>query len=365
MGQATNFQHLQKLMLEAIFDETALQPALREFARLCGAPISQLMVAQRNRTLIRSSFSIELDADIGPTEAMYQDINPRVIATPFMVQGKATRDKDFISYDRIHKDQTYQELILPAGLGHFSGVPVIHNSEMTAGIALHRRITDAAFNDEEARLHEMASAVCAPVLEFASLIESQNVRSTVDLFGKTKAVAILDYSGRIRDNNQMFERMLKAVAARIDRTRKLVLESEADRKALRSGLGNHLGIVGGAFVLTSKARSEKWLCRLYPKPAFTVVGPEAGHALLVAEQIDRPLVLNIDLIQQVFDFTPTEGVIANALFQGKSVRDISVDRDISVETVRSHIKSILQKTETNRQAELVAKLARFVDHSGA
>ena len=365
MGQEADFQNLQKLFLEAIFDDSALQPALQAFAELCGAPVSQLMVAQRNRTLMRSSFSIDLDADIGPTEALYQDINPRVLATPFMIQGKATRDKDFISYDRIHSDQTYQELILPAGLGHFSGVPGIHNSEMTAGIALHRRISEDAFNDDEAHRHEIASAVCAPVLEFASLIERRNVRSTVDLFGINKAVAILDYQGRIQDNNALFEQMIQAVSASIDRSRKLILQSESDRKALRRAIGTHMGIVGGAFALTSTKRQEKWLCRVFPKPAFTLAGPEAGHALLVCERIDQPLFLDQDLIQQIFDLTPTESIVANLIFLGKSVSTIAADRDVSIETVRSHIKSILQKTETNRQAELVAKLARFVEHSGA
>lgn len=365
VGQASDFQHLQKLMLDAVFDEMALRPALQEFARLCGASVSQLMVAQRNRTLLRSTFSIDLDEDIGPTEALYQDINPRVLATPQMAQGKATRDKDFISYDRIHKDQTYQELILPAGLGHFSGVPVIHDSEMTAGIALHRRMSEDAFSDDEALTHEIASAVCAPVLQFASQIEMQNVRSTVDLFGKNKAVAILDYSGRVLERNERFEQMIKTVAARIDRSGKLILKSAPDRVALRRALGTHVGIVGGAFVVKSGTRHDTWMCRVFPKPAFTIAGPESGHALLVCEQIDRPLILDALLIQQVFDFTPTENVIAILVFQGKSLRSIAADRDISIETVRSHLKSILQKTETNRQAELVAKLARFVDHSGA
>lgn len=365
MEQDSQFQNLQKLLLEAVFDQSALQVALRTFAQLCNAPLSQLMVAQRNRTLLKSTFSKDLDADIGPTEALYQDINPRVLATPYMQKGKSTRDKDFITHDRIHKDQTYQELILPAGLGHFSGVPVIHTAHMTAGIALHRRMSEDPFNDEEARLHEAASAACAPVLELASLIEINSVRSTVDLFGKGKSVAILDYVSRVLDQNDLFEHFLKSVSARVDRGRKLILRSQFEQSKLDRALGTHVGIVGGAFALRSKTVSEKWLCRLFPKPAFTFAGPETGHAILVCEQIDRPLVLDLKLVQEIFGLTLTEGKIANFVFQGKTARDIAAARDVSIETVRSHIKSILQKTETNRQAELVAKLARFTDHSGA
>ena len=365
MGQTTRLQHLQALLLEAVFDESALVPALQTFAEICNAPMSQLMVAQRNRTLLRSTFSRELEKDIGPTEALYQDINPRVLATPFMPKGKATRDKDFISYDQIHNNQTYQELILPAGLGHFSGVPVIHNDDMTAGIALHRHIAEDAFSDDEARLHEAASAVCAPVLDLASRIESEHVRATVDLFGEDKAVAILDYRARVRDQNDRFERLLKSVAATIAPNRKLILKSEAQRVALHRALGTHLGIIGGAFMLNGTDMRARWLCRVYPKPAFTLLGPEPGHAILVAERVDQPLVLSEMLVQQVFGLTPAESAIASLVFQGKSVREIAAIRDISIETVRSHMKRILQKTESNRQAELVAKLARFTQSSGA
>lgn len=365
MGQETQFQDLQKSMLEAVFDQTALQLALQKFAHFCGAPLSQLMVAQRNRTLLRSTFSEDLMVDLAPIEALYQDINPRVLATPSMNEGKSTRDKDFISYDQIHKDQTYQDLILPAGLGHFSGVPVIHTEQMTAGIALHRPISGDPFNDGEARRHEAASAACAPVLQMASLIESHSVRSTVELFGAGKAVAILDYRGGVLEQNDQFDQFLKSVSARIDRGRKLILRSHRAQNLLATALGNHVGIVGGGFALNSDKHADKWLCRLFPKPAFTLAGPEAGHAILVCEQINKPLLLDVKLIQEVFGLTLTEGKVAALVFQGHSTREIARARDVSLETVRSHIKSVLQKTETNRQAELVAKLARFTVHSGA
>ena len=362
-GHITDFKGLQKRLLEAVFDETALQLVLQEFADLCDAPFSQLMIAHRNRTLLRSTFNVELDIDIGPTEALYQDINPRVRATPFMKKGQSTRDKDFISHDGIQSDQTYQELILPAGLGHFSGVPVIHNNNMTAGIALHRRIMDDPFSDKESHLHEAASAACAPVLELASMIEHHSVRSTLDLFGADKTVAILDFKGRVLDQNQNFDRFLKSAAAHIDSDRKLIFKSPRDQTALKVALGSHIGVVGGAIALKNMTSNVAWVCRILPKPAFTIAGPEAGHALLVCDRIDTPLRLDRTLVQQVFELTQKETETAEFVFRGLSLKSIAEARKVSLETVRSHVKSLMQKTETNRQAELVAKLARFAHHS--
>ena len=363
--QDTEFQHLQRQLLEAVFDETALIAALQTFAELCDAPFSQLMFAHRNRTLLRSTFSDELDVDLGPTEALYQDINPRVLATPFMQKGKSTRDKDFITYDAIHKDQTYQELILPAGLGHFSGVPVIQTDSTIAGIALHRRISDEAFTDEEARKHEFASAVCAPVLEMAALVEAHNVRSTLDIFGPDKAVAILDYKGYLLDQNHNFNQLMRSLRAPADKHKKLILPTKRERQALKAALGTHMGVVGGAFSLSNSASHARWACRVFPKPAFTISGPEAGHALLVCERLDRPILLDQKLTQEVYGLTRTEAEIANAMFSGMNPREIAETRRVSIETVRSHIENLLQKTESSRQVELVVKLSRLTDQSGA
>lgn len=363
--QDLEFQHLQKQLLEAVFDESALLTALQTFAELCDATYSQLMFAHRNRTLLRSTFSAELDVDLGPTEALYQDINPRVLATPFMRKGISTRDKDFISYDAIGKDQTYQELILPAGLGHFSGVPVIQTDTTIAGIALHRRISDDAFSDEDARKHEMASAACAPVLEMASMVEAHNVRSTLDIFGPDKAVAILDYKGFLLDQNRRFDQLMRAIRAPADKYKKLILPTKHERQALKAALGSHAGVVGGAFSLLASAPKTRWVCRVFPKPAFTISGPEAGHALIVCERLDQPTRLDRGLTQEVYGLTPTESEVANAILAGQTAREIAETRRVSLETVRSHIKNLLQKTESSRQVELVAKLSRLTDQSGA
>lgn len=361
--QNKDLVELQHLLLEAVFDEDALDTALKKFADFCGAPISQLMVAQRNRTLLRSVFSKELENDIAETEALYQDINPRVLATPTMPQGKVTRDQDFISYEDISADQTYQELILPAGLGHFSAVPLIHDTEMTAGIALHRRFSDAPFSDEEARLHEIAASVCEPVLRLAALIEKRNVRNSIDLIADDKAVAILDQTGRVLAHNEAFETLIALGAARILRERGLQLSSKSAQTRLVRALGSHTGIVGGTLAIRSRNNQHQWLCRVTPKPAFTLVGPEAGHALLVCEPVDAPPRLDVGLIRDFYSLTRAEAEIAALIFQGLAAKEIAAARNVSPETVRSHIKNLLNKTECNRQVELVAKLARFTQHA--
>lgn len=59
-----------------------------------------------------------------------------------------------------------------------------------------------------------------------------------------------------------------------------------------------------------------------------------------------------------FGLTPAELQVAALLAQGKTLLQIAADLGISRATVAFHLRHIFQKTDTNRQAELVARLLR-------
>lgn len=59
------------------------------------------------------------------------------------------------------------------------------------------------------------------------------------------------------------------------------------------------------------------------------------------------------LLKEAFKLTTAESAIVRALVEGKSCKKISVDRNRSIDTVRAQLKSILAKTETRSQTELI------------
>ena len=68
----------------------------------------------------------------------------------------------------------------------------------------------------------------------------------------------------------------------------------------------------------------------------------------------------VDRLRDLFGLTRTEGLVAAALGQGHSIEDIASGMNVSLATVRTHLKRLLAKTGTHRQAEAVALLARSV-----
>jgi pimeloyl-ACP methyl ester carboxylesterase/DNA-binding CsgD family transcriptional regulator len=59
------------------------------------------------------------------------------------------------------------------------------------------------------------------------------------------------------------------------------------------------------------------------------------------------------LLKEAFKLTLAEVEIVRNLVEGKSLKEISTDRDRSFDTVRGQVKSILSKTETRSQTELI------------
>ena len=64
-------------------------------------------------------------------------------------------------------------------------------------------------------------------------------------------------------------------------------------------------------------------------------------------------------LQGLFGLTPAEAAIGSMLADGKSIDDIAI-RQITLNTARVHVKSIFAKTDTARQAQLVALILRSV-----
>ncbi|PKB20254.1 helix-turn-helix transcriptional regulator [Janthinobacterium sp. 64] len=61
-------------------------------------------------------------------------------------------------------------------------------------------------------------------------------------------------------------------------------------------------------------------------------------------------------MQQLFDLTQAEALVAQALAQGTAIDRIAADTGVSINTVRTHLHHIYDKTGTARQGELIAKI---------
>jgi len=113
-------------------------------------------------------------------------------------------------------------------------------------------------------------------------------------------------------------------------------------------------------VITLRLRSK-----ITGSPVIVRIGPVAS-----AEAKPMALVLSTELVwpegfeltvQEAFGLTLAEVDIVRGISQGLPVKDIAEARGRSVETVRTQVRSVLAKTETHSQAELVRVVLGLMD----
>jgi DNA-binding CsgD family transcriptional regulator len=83
---------------------------------------------------------------------------------------------------------------------------------------------------------------------------------------------------------------------------------------------------------------------------------DGGLALAVFTPAMTPGTPDSNVIRELFDLTVAESRVAAQLAIGRSIGEIAGDHRVSVSTVRSQTKSILQKVGAHRQSELAARL---------
>jgi len=79
-------------------------------------------------------------------------------------------------------------------------------------------------------------------------------------------------------------------------------------------------------------------------------------AALVLTPVTRPEAPPVELVQSLFDLTPAEAKVARGLASGKTADDLATDGGTSLNTIRTHVRCVLEKTGCNRQADVIALL---------
>lgn len=84
--------------------------------------------------------------------------------------------------------------------------------------------------------------------------------------------------------------------------------------------------------------------------------PAAAVLIMNSEAVVEP---DASILRELFGLTPAEARVTGRLVLGRSVEDIAHESGVSVETVRSQVRSILSKTNTGRQGELISLVLRM------
>jgi DNA-binding CsgD family transcriptional regulator/PAS domain-containing protein len=190
--------------------------------------------------------------------------------------------------------------------------------------------------------------------------ETRALNAEAALDASTTGSILLDQSGRILHMNHTAQQMALAEDAfRVDISH--IVPTDPQLRAPFKGLvaataDLTLQHPGGALSLTRR-RGKPHLNLLITPLRLPQSRRATARVLLLLSDPTQPVAFPDAVLRSLYALTPAETEIANGLLTGLSLEEIARLRAVSLATVRTQLKTILAKTDTRRQADLVRLLA--------
>jgi DNA-binding CsgD family transcriptional regulator/PAS domain-containing protein len=229
--------------------------------------------------------------------------------------------------------------------------------DLSFALSLHPPGGEGPASKEQAQLHELLFEHMERALRLAA--------RPPDLATDTGAVIILDTSGQVLTMSPRAEQLVcKGDGLRIAHRTLRALSIEATAQldcAIRSAITSaSFGGAGGSVRLPRAAGSPDWLALISPCPRFLEHLPIRTPAALL-RIVDTASTTALSPVHaELFDLSPRELEVAQALLGGHSLESLCMLLEISRNTAKAHLQSVFRKTGTNRQSELVHLLSNVV-----
>lgn len=177
------------------------------------------------------------------------------------------------------------------------------------------------------------------------------------------AAALIDENGLVICVNLLAGRLFGADLGM--RSRRLVAADRASDDLLQTRIRTCLGgaLLSYAVLLPPVviARRDGRPIVVQVLPASGLPAPPEACALLLLTCLDARPELPETRLMLLFRLTPAGARLAARLASGETLEDAADALQVSLGTARNQLKAIFAKTETRRQAELVALLWRVSD----
>jgi DNA-binding CsgD family transcriptional regulator len=270
-------------------------------------------------------------------------------------------ENDIYSDGELETDPFYHELLWPAGLGWAAGTAIPMPTGDTLFFTLER---DKVRGPVEAaivqrldvlRPHLARSAFVSARLQFE---RARIAAETLALIGLPALV--FDHRGRVLAANHLIETLTEHI--RWGAQDRLALKDASANKLFRKAidtLDDETVAPARSFAARGDAASAAMIAHVIPirGPARDIFVRCTG--VLVMTPVTLPQAPPIELVQSLFDLTPAEARVARRLTVGETAEKIAVTSGVSLNTVRTQLRAVFEKTGCHRQADVIALLSRI------
>lgn len=373
-GSSATVEHdrIVHLLYDSAETADGLARALGEMASSLGAEKGHLLVLKDAVELVDHSFVGYDGAAFASYEAEWRERDPRFAVGAARV-GLVSADTDHVDAAAFERSAIYNDFLRPVDVRYslFTNTPV--SGDLLAACALLRPSRDGAFGREEVDRFTALLPHLTRALRLRQLIgglreAAADLRSVLDRI--PAPLVLVDQVAKIVGANALADTMLRQRDGVSTVGGRLVAARASETAALANAIAQATTIANAGprtpvreppppmVPLTRQGRRQAAaICLpLRPGTAFRGELPPQGRVLVVLHDPDRVARLNPATLAALHGLTATEGILAAHLAEGGSLADFATARGCSEHTARTHLKRLLDKTGTQRQADLVRVL---------
>lgn len=295
------------------------------------------------------------------------------MTSPFVDKAvdRVVLGQELIPDERLARSEFHEDFLRPQGIFHLIGSRVQNRGDSLAALSLFRSRANDPFGRREIALLQYF----LPHVRRVSRIHFQ--LSSAERIGKSlldvldefafgivlvsslgKPWAINRCAGEIASARDGLVLRAGRVEASSPRETAQLLRWIASASTTCTSVRAH---PGGTLRLSRPSGKPPLVVLVAPlSPMRSLFGEEAGGAVLFITDPATRMEQSTEVATALFGLTNAEGMLCRILMDGRSLEEASHELGVSLNTVRTHLKRIFEKTGAHRQAELVLLLTKGI-----
>jgi DNA-binding CsgD family transcriptional regulator len=266
-------------------------------------------------------------------------------------------DVDIFTPDELDREPVYRDVWRPLGTGWSVGTALpIPTGEYVTFVLTRRTERGPVERDIVQKLDELRPHLARSALMSARLQLERARMASETLAALGLPALVLDEKGKVLAANSLIESLAGYVQWRAhDR---VSLKDRAADQLLRDAIAT-INVAGGSarsFPVRDAGAEAMMVAHVIPIRLSAREIFVRCAAALVLTPVTLPQAPPVELVQSLFDLTPAEARVARSLAAGETVETIASARGVSQNTIRAHVRGVLEKTGCNRQVDIVALL---------
>ena len=355
------------LFYRSILDPIYWSDALKSVAELMKCESASIILYDHNTRNAALSQSFGTDEETLRAYHMYYfKCDPGLEAIKKVAVGDWYLDRRELGELFINRSEFYNDFVRARGLQGVMTNRLIYTHGVEGGLSLQRVIGYRPFDQEDMDLatklipHLQRAVAIYMRLQTASYREAC-LNSMID--NVNFAMITVDRTGKVVHLNAMAEllaqehRIVDVLGGHLaiggmkqDRLLQMIEHACGIGQSPQAGMG---------MIRDDQGHPEMQLIvtPLVQEEYDGISDPSGPYALVVLKSLNIEGPLSETLLHDLYGLTPAETRLSTMLLQGATLSEIAEQVAVSMNTVRTQLKSIFAKTGIKRQADLVRKLS--------